>query len=345
MTSKISEKLIKVSIEKSIPLSGLIELTNRCNENCIHCYRVVMKRKEVDFNILKKLFDELVKLGTLYLTFSGGEVFLHKEVFQILEYAKNLHFYVVVKTNGLLLNEEKIKLLNSIGINRIDFSLYATDAKIHDFITGVGGSHTKTLQAIENCKKEGLNVRISIPVMKYNKDEIENLIRLAESIKIEKVFDPFISPKLNGDRTPLNHRLSPLEIKSVQKKLEEYEVKNGKVTASDSTKDKQVDGSTLNSIPCSAGFSQFYINSYGDVTPCVAFPLICGNIFTSSFADIWYKSQGFRNVRSTLIKDLPTCSKCLFLNFCNRCPGNAFIETGDFKNISPSSCDYAMANG
>lgn len=311
-----------------------------------------MNRKEVELSILKKLFDELAVLGTFYLSFSGGEIFLHKQVLQILEYAKKLRFYVVIKTNGLLLDKEKIQFLKDIGINRVDFSFYATDDKIHDSITKIDGSHAKTLSAIDNCKKEELNVRINIPIMKYNKSQIDDLIRFSEKLQIEKVFDPFISPKLDGSRSPMNHRLSPIEIKSVQEKLKKYEVNklepdcaqptvNNKVSTSKPT--NQINDDVLNSIPCSAGFSQFYVNSYGDVTPCVAFPLVCGNLFTQSFSDIWYKSQGFLSVRNTLIKDLPTCSKCSLLDSCNRCPGNAFIETGSFKSFSPSSCEYAFA--
>ncbi len=350
MTESISEKLTKIAIEKSIPLSGLIELTNKCNENCIHCYRVVMNRKEVDLYILKKLFDELKNLGTFYLSFSGGEIFLHKHVLQILEYAKSLRFYVVIKTNGLLLDKEKIKFLQKIGINRVDFSFYAMDEKIHDSITKIEGSHAKTLQAIENCKKEGLNVRINIPIMKHNRNQVEKLIKFSEKLQIEKTFDPFISPKLDGSRAPIIHRLSPIEIKSVQEKLKEYEAtesspdceQSGIASISKSTTYTRDD--ILNSIPCSAGFSQFYVNSYGDVTPCVAFPLVCGNIFSQSFSEIWYKSQGFLSVRNTRIRDLPTCSKCSLIDICNRCPGNAFIETGNFKSFSPSSCEYAFAD-
>lgn len=344
MVNSIVHKLTKVSVEKSIPISGLIELTNRCNENCIHCYRVVMNRKEVDFVILKKLFDELCTLGTFYLTFSGGEIFLHKEVMRVLEYAKALRFYVAIKTNGVLLNEEKIQFLRRIGINRVDFSLYARDGEIHDFITTLKGSHLKTLSAIENCKKEGLNVRINIPIMKYNKNQVEELIKFSEELQVEKVFDPFISPKLDGSKIPLVHRLSPKEIKEIQEKLRHYEAKKSGCTdgvGRDNNTDSEI--AKLNSIPCSAGFSQFYINSYGDVTPCVAFPMVCGNIFTQSFSQIWYKSAGFLKVRNTLIKDLPSCSGCSFIDSCNRCPGNAFIETGDFKSFSPSSCEYALS--
>ncbi len=339
----ILRKLIWKAITNTIPLSGLIELTNKCNENCIHCYRVVMNRREVDYEILKNVFDELVSLSTLYLTFTGGEIFLHKDVLKVLSYAKNLRFFVIIKTNGLLLTEDKIKFLRDIGINRIDFSLYAVNSNIHDYITKLEGSYKKTLTAIENCKKEGLNVRINVPIMKYNKNEVETLIQLAEKLQIEKTFDPFISPKLDGNRKPLVYRLNPLEIKKIQEKLKNFERKDLTDVECDSV-NAENEGDILNSICCSAGFSQFYINSYGDVTPCVAFPLVCGNIFMSSFTQIWKKSKEFQSVRATRIKDLPTCSKCSFIDECNRCPGNAFIETGDFRSFSPSSCEYAFGS-
>ncbi|MFN7181268.1 MAG: radical SAM/SPASM domain-containing protein [Planctomycetota bacterium] len=336
--AEILDRLIKIGIEKTIPLSGLIELTNKCNEQCIHCYRVLTKRKELTYEILQSLFDELLSLSTFFLTFSGGELFLHKDVLKILEYAKKLRFYVIIKTNGLLLDKQKILFLKDIGINRIDFSLYAIDSSVHDSITKKEGSYEKTLWSIKECKKEGLRVRINVPVLKHNKEEIENLIGFAEKTGIEKTFDPFISPRLDGNRQPLLYRLQPSEIKKVIEKLKNFENNREEIEGKIDTKEEEL----LNSIPCSAGFSQFYINSYGDVTPCVAFPYVCGNIFTQSFTSIWYKSQGFEKVRGVRIRDLPVCSSCKFFDVCNRCPGNAYIETGDFKNNSPSSCEYAF---
>ena len=70
----LTERLLERSVRLRIPLSVHIDLTMRCNEICRHCYRVVEQRPELTTDELKAILEDLAKAGTLYLTFSGGEV-------------------------------------------------------------------------------------------------------------------------------------------------------------------------------------------------------------------------------------------------------------------------------
>ena len=56
----------------------------RCNERCVHCYRVVEDRQELTTAEVKALLADLARAGTLYLTFSGGEVFLRRDLFELI---------------------------------------------------------------------------------------------------------------------------------------------------------------------------------------------------------------------------------------------------------------------
>src|SRR5947207_5639785 len=86
-----------------IPLSVHVDLTMRCNERCIHCYRVIEQRPELTTNELKALVDELARAGTLYLTFSGGAIFLRKDLFELIEDARRLQFDLRLTSNALLI--------------------------------------------------------------------------------------------------------------------------------------------------------------------------------------------------------------------------------------------------
>src|SRR5437660_12530550 len=101
------ERLFQRSVALRIPLSVHIDLTMRCNERCIHCYRVIEQRPELTTEELKALLDDVARAGTLYLTFSGGEVFLRKDLFELVEHARRLHFDLRLKSNVLLLAPEK----------------------------------------------------------------------------------------------------------------------------------------------------------------------------------------------------------------------------------------------
>src|SRR5262249_14510947 len=103
-----------------------------------------------------------------------------------------------------------------------------------------------------------------------------------------------------------------------------------------------VDESILDGIPCSAGHTSCYVSPYGDVYPCVQFPLPCGNVRKQSFLDIWQNSQQMQEVRSIRARDLTTCHSCSHIGTCTRCPGLAYME-GNMRGPSSVDCEKSLA--
>jgi len=95
-----------VNIDNRRPISGTIEITRRCNFSCIHCYNNLAPndpdalRRELNPAEYRRLFDELVEAGTLWLLFTGGEVFLRPDFMEIYRDAKDRGFLITVFTNG-----------------------------------------------------------------------------------------------------------------------------------------------------------------------------------------------------------------------------------------------------
>jgi radical SAM protein with 4Fe4S-binding SPASM domain len=100
--------------------------------------------------------------------------------------------------------------------------------------------------------------------------------------------------------------------------------------------------SDLESTPCSAGHTACYVSPYGDVFPCVQFPLPTGNVRQQRFADIWRYSEQMNEVRSIRTKHLPTCSSCAHGATCSRCPGLAYLE-GNMRGPSSQDCQKSYA--
>ena len=98
----------------------------------------------------------------------------------------------------------------------------------------------------------------------------------------------------------------------------------------------------LDQVPCSAGHSACYISPYGDVYPCVQFPLPSGNIRQQKFIDIWQHSPQLKEVRSIRARDLPVCSTCSHVGGCTRCPGLAYME-GNMRGPSTADCEKSYA--
>jgi radical SAM protein with 4Fe4S-binding SPASM domain len=101
------------------------------------------------------------------------------------------------------------------------------------------------------------------------------------------------------------------------------------------------DADMLDSLPCSAGHTAAYVSPYGDVYPCVQFPLPTGNVREKKFLDIWRYSPEMNEVRSITLGDLTNCSKCSNLGSCTRCPGLAYME-GNMRGPSTQDCEKSL---
>jgi AdoMet-dependent heme synthase len=102
------------------------------------------------------------------------------------------------------------------------------------------------------------------------------------------------------------------------------------------------DEEALSALPCSAGHTACYVSPYGDVYPCVQFPMPCGNVRHTKFVDIWRHSPQLNEVRSITLGDMPSCSKCVHGGSCTRCPGLAYLE-GDMRGPSYQDCEKSFA--
>jgi radical SAM protein with 4Fe4S-binding SPASM domain len=103
-----------------------------------------------------------------------------------------------------------------------------------------------------------------------------------------------------------------------------------------------VDQDALDSLPCSAGHTACYVSPYGDVYPCVQFPLPSGNVRRTRFVDIWRDSPQLKEVRSITLRDMPSCSQCTHGATCTRCPGLAYLE-GNMRGPSSQDCEKSYA--
>jgi radical SAM protein with 4Fe4S-binding SPASM domain len=97
----------------------------------------------------------------------------------------------------------------------------------------------------------------------------------------------------------------------------------------------------LEGYSCSAGHAFCYISPYGDVFPCVQFPLPTGNVRQQKFLDIWNFSPQMNEVRSIKVKDLAVCSSCSHAGTCSRCPGLAYME-GSMRGPSTADCEKSF---
>jgi radical SAM protein with 4Fe4S-binding SPASM domain len=319
-----------------IPISVHLDITYRCNERCVHCYLDHDDHGEMTTAEIKDILDQLSDAGVFFLTLSGGEVLMRRDFFEIVEHARRLLFNVKVKTNGVMIREPEAKRIRELGVEQVQISVYSHRPEIHDAITKLPGSLKRTIEAIRFLKSQGLKVVIANVLMVSNLFDNTGVMALAKELGVSYTLDPTITPKMDGDTSILALRIPGSELKQVFRSRELV----GNVEEFCAPPPPPGED-IMEGFPCSAGHTACYITPYGDVFPCVQFPLPSGNLREQKFIDIWRNSSQLNEVRSIRARDLPTCSTCAHVGTCTRCPGLAYME-GNMRGPSAADCEKSF---
>ncbi|HWJ49237.1 MAG TPA: radical SAM protein [Candidatus Udaeobacter sp.] len=335
--SGLLEQMTEKALARNIPLSVQLDLTYRCNERCVHCYLDHDDHGEMTTSEIKHLLDEMADAGVFILTLSGGEIFLRKDFFEILEYARfERQFCVKLKTNALMIREREAARIRDIGVESIQISIYSHKPKVHDAITLVPGSLKRSVDAARFLKSQGLRVIFANVLMVQNLQDYKGVRALAEELGVECTLDPTITPMMDGDRSVLSLGVNQEGLRQVFRDqalvgdVDEF-----------CTIAAPADENALSALPCSAGHTACYVSPYGDVFPCVQFPLPTGNVRKERFLDIWRHSERMNEVRSIRLRHLTTCTSCSHVGSCTRCPGLAFME-GNMRGPSSQDCEKSF---
>lgn len=314
--------------------SATIELTYRCNERCRHCYVYDEGGQELTTDQVKKILDDLHNMGVLAILFTGGEVFARSDIFEILEYAYEKRFAIDIFTNGALLDGDKIIRLKALWLKGIHFSVYFHIPEKHDAITQVKGSFEKTLTALKACSLIGIPTKIKAPIFAETIDDVDGIISLARSVGASISINNDITPKKNGDTSPLSMRiLSSPEQKDISSSVEEQLGNLYKEPSREKSSPRRI---------CSAGAKTVSINPYGKVYPCGCFPLCIGDVTKQSIEDIWNNSEQLNDWRKkNLASNRLECDSCQHYNYCRYCPGEAMMYTGNCTSKYPDACYVA----
>jgi radical SAM protein with 4Fe4S-binding SPASM domain len=319
-----------------VPIAVHMDVTYRCNERCVHCYLDHDDHGEMTTAEIKGVLDQLADAGVFFLTFSGGEVFMRRDFFELVEYARRLMFNIKIKTNAVMIDEDDAQRIRELGVDTIQISVYSHRPEVHDAITKLPHSLERTIKAIRFLRDQGLKVTIANVLMTPNSSDQSGVQKLAEELGVQYTLDPTITPMMDGNTSVLSLRIPGDQLPEIfhnpalVSNQEEFCAPPKPPTDED-----------LDSYLCSAGHSFCYISPYGDVFPCVQFPLPTGNIRSQKFLDIWNFSPQMKEVRSIKAKDLSVCSTCSHVGSCTRCPGLAYVE-GSMRGPSSADCEKSF---
>ena len=328
------------------------ELTSRCNERCVHCY-IPNEKKDNGYDMptrkVKSIIDEFAEMGGIHITFSGGEVFLYKDLMELCDYCRRKDLKISILSNLIALKDSQIPLLKKANLSLIQVSLYSMDANIHDQITQVKGSFIKTKESIEKLVKADIPIQISCPLMKINRNGYDKVLEYGNQLNVKVQTDFIMMAESNLDTTNLKYRLSLEETDKVIRDTIEHNIDYQEVTLMKKPKSDDLKYNRekfLKQPVCGVGYDNCCITANGDVYPCAGWQdYVLGNVYKQTLKDIWENSSRVKELRKVTEASFPQCIDCEAFNYCSRCLVRNYNESnGDMFNIPKHFCDVAFLN-
>lgn len=309
-------------------LSATIEVTKKCNLHCKHCAPAAGGNfdDELTYTEIKKVIDDLERLGALTIIFTGGEPFVRPDFLKILEYTHGRHLGISILTNGLLLNRDILRKLNEFDVKLIRISLEGPE-KIHDAIRGVDGAWRRTVGNIRLARKvfKG-QITVTAVMMKENWKVLDKILLEAVKLKVD-VFSLLFLVKVGRAKSSASSLTAEEYYKSLGMLFRQYKKVQKRIRFSTNiafpfailppdlrkkTLSRKIEGCTLS--------TTLMIKANGDVGPCDClsnFPrMVFGNTRKKSLSQI-VNSSLVKRVRNFPAENLTgVCGKCLYQTIC-----------------------------
>ena len=172
---------------KRVPMDVSIEVTRRCPLDCLHCYNNLpmgdqtARSQEMTLAEHCELLDELVAAGSMWLLYSGGEIFARKDFLDIYTEAKKRGFLITLFTNGTLINERIADHLVKYPPFAIEITMYGATRETYEALTQVRGSFDRCMRGIELLLARHLPLKLKTVPTSINQHEVYEMKRFAEN--------------------------------------------------------------------------------------------------------------------------------------------------------------------
>lgn len=314
-----------------LPSELHFDLTDGCNERCVHCYLPKGGAHYLDTGIALKVLKEFREAQGLTVYVSGGECMLHRDFGAILRRARELELNVVVMSNVTLCDGKMVELLAEVEPQFVNVSLYAVTEGIHDSITQVPGSCRKTKAAIDALLAAGVPVRIATPFMRENRGCVEELKAFTLERRIHLIPDAEIFGPIDHSCSNRGHAL-PLD------EMERLVSAHKGVFAKGCAEPERC---LPEAKVCDIGEARLNLDAEGRYYPCDGFHgAIIGDARKDKLWEVW-TGEALNKLRALKNRDFGACATCGDRAWCKVCPMRNFNETGDMFRHAPWRCGAA----
>jgi radical SAM protein with 4Fe4S-binding SPASM domain len=325
---KATEINITGSKKYFVPIRLSIELILDCNIECIHCYRLdsnsVIKRGRLNTEDLLSIIKFFSENGTRMVELTGGEPLMHPHFNSILDFCAKHFKYVVILSNGTLIDEKVAKIIGSYKNVFVQISLHGSTPYSHDSFVRKDGAFNKTINGISLLSKENVFVRVAMTVTPQNMYDIENTLLLSQDIGAKVfIYSPFV-PLGRGKNIEIFTLKQAQEMAQIHSYLENN-YKNGiffTVSSETFEKIRQLKN-------CGAGYETCVLSSDGAIRPCPLFSdkykfLDLSKNITNAFKLKKFKGDYFYHLISPSEN---TCGDCKYISICKSCIARGIVQS------------------
>ena len=316
-----------------------LEISNPCNERCIHCYRVCKDTKLgfLSVKLAQSVFEQAKILGATETTITGGEPLLNPEWKEIVRNANDLEFRISFFTNGSLFKASDAEFLASVkNLKEVQISLYALDESVHDTITGLSGSCKRTKNAIQMLREHNVPIFISCPAMKENMTAILDVMRWCDDEEIPSCADIFIFGDSSYKEKNLEHRLSWNDLQIFY-----YETMKDKGRLSYVWGDSYGERN-LSEIKFYGGAAHsLCVSGDGTIYPAIGWYEPLGNIKNETLKNVFDNHLLLKKLRTICASDIKECRECDAVNFCDFClTPHITANHGELGKVDTEYCKF-----
>jgi radical SAM protein with 4Fe4S-binding SPASM domain len=333
-----------------------MELTERCNNNCIHCYiniptdDIKAKEKELSTREIKEILKEAASLGCLTVRFTGGEPLLREDFEELYLFARRLGLKVLIFTNGTLITSQLADLFVRVPpLEKIEVSFYGMNRNSYEAVTRVTGSFEAAWQGINLLLENKIPFVVKSALLPPNKSEINefefwaSIIPGMDTFPSYSMFFDLRCRRNSRNKNQLIKRLrltSEEVLKMLTRRKGEY-LREMKEFCSKFTRPP---GNNLFS--CGAGKYGGCVDAYGYFQLCMLLrhPATVYNLKNGSLNDaITSFFPKVRTIKAADTEYLDHCARCFLKGLCDQCPAKSWMEHGTLDTPVKYFCEIAHA--
>lgn len=302
----LTNEQLREAEEKNKMLLIDIETSNKCNLNCQYCFRDIYGthealKRELGLEKRLSLIKQAKELGCETIKITGaGEPFADRDLWPMMEYANSLGMYVMIFTNGSLINRETTKKLAKMNVSLL-VKCNSFDEETEDSMVGRKGYAKRRNNTIKCLIEEGFNktnpTRLGrdLVITNLNKGGVYDALRWCRKNNIFPMFRPLMPIGAAAKLT--NWMMSKEETKAMYEKAREIDGKefglNYNLTLP-----------YMGGVWCRQLHYAIYVNILGEAYACTGSKKKLGNFKEQSLKEIW-NSKEAKKIRETPYESCP----------------------------------------